>query len=280
MNNKVCLSVCFGVLLFSSCNTTTHHFLGHSPAIPQFEKAGEIQTQVSISTRQAGFQSAFALTPFLGASYSVYGSGQTNMTQTYTLHTFLNVLPKHNFYLSASGGYSKGQHHEHRRNNFALDLSGSYYEHWRNSSGFESWNGNLGFYFKPDDSRHLVGFHCTYHQYRFFEMTSENWGRKSGSEWYHITRINRSYLYEILSPGMSLTLNSKRGYFYFRQTTSIDLPHVRSFAATKQWHYHSQGYSNPHPDTISPVHPKFYLSFAFGVRLNVYQEVKKIFSDR
>ncbi len=259
-------------LLLSSC--TGYHYVSPVPSAPQFEKAGELQGQLFASFTQVGFQGSFAVTSYLGASYAGYRSGPNNKTDSYTLHSYYRPGKKSNLFLSAFVGYSIGKYSDVHSSNNALLSPGTKTE-WRNHSNYEMWNGGFGFYFRPKEGRWQVGFQLDYKEFRFFQMQTEYFETYRTQTIYKKTLLAWPQDHVVMSPSLIFTLASESGYFFFRQITSFDL------GGGSLRVYQSQGGPiNTLVGTMEPKKPSIYLYCSAGIRLSVYQELKKILPVR
>lgn len=256
---------CIGMLVLASCSS--YHYVAPLPAVPQFERAGEVQGQVAVSTSHNEIQLSFSPVDHFGFTYNFFGSTKSkSKMSSFTVHNYWKVRKKPLF-LTSSFGYDKGitESKSHHPGGGVSD------EYYFNSSAYQTYRIGIGAYyrFKGDENRQ-VSFDLHFQQVEFSKLSIIHHGLGPGDTWERADIIGKPK-YIILSPLFTHTFISRKDFFYYRQSLGFNIPLTPNLAAE-----HKYGYPPIEPaltSSIQPLMSYIVLSGAVGIRINAFDRL-------
>lgn len=253
-------------VFLGSC--TTYHYVTPLPAVPQFQKAGDVQVQTALSVNHGEIQVSASPLKHFGLSYNGFRSFHSaSRMHSVTLHGYLKMghTP---LFLTGSLGYDNGFMESKREK---MPSSMNYEDHFL-SSRYQTYRVGAGIYahFRGDEHRQ-VSFDVHYQHILFSELSTLHETYSGWRSWEAINLVKPS-TYAVVSPLLTLTLiGSRKGLFYYRQTLGANIAlGKRLLAERTHW---DQPPNAPKIYTYTnPVMSAFVFSGAVGMRLNVLDQ--------
>jgi hypothetical protein len=258
-------------LLLSSCNA--YQYVTPLPAVPQFEKAGEVQTQVAISPNHIEYQASVSPIHHFGLTYNGFRAFRTgSKMDSYTLHTYWQTGQEKTLFLTGSIGYDRGSMES---KDLPSLFPGTDYDRETFSSEYQVLRFGVGAYHPLNGSeRKKISLDLNYQLVQFSKLSSyyyDNYSR----HWRRHRLIGNTH-YHVISPMVTYTIKSARnGIFYYRHTFGLNIP-LGSKVTVSETHSYSTAKRQPFPTAILPKMGYLICAGTIGIRLNVLEQLIRL----
>jgi len=251
-----------------------YHHITTTPAVPEFQKAGQIDGGIATSFNRFNFQLSGSITKHFGLYYNGYRANKSAINE-YGLLAFGKFDKQKRIGYFASIGYNKGHIHSTYDENGVLQNAG-YTDIYTYQSNFESYKGHLGLQIVLSKKPHFeLGLYGGFQSLQFFQISTDYEIERPSSKNFVSSYSTGTLGAQAIHSTFCFTYYLPGDLAYFRYTTSFSKLNRTEVDGTKRWDYFNPNYSNYEKSTLPiKTHPLSF-SLTIGVHFDALSLFKK-----